>query len=492
MTVVDLTVSQLKEGLLTGAFSATDLCQAYLDEIDRQNDEVKAFLHVDSAAAMQLAHAVDLRREAQQPLGHLAGIPIAVKDNLCMRGGATTCGSRMLADFISPYDATVIEKLKAADAIILGRTNLDEFAMGSSTENSVQGPTHNPWDLNRVPGGSSGGSAAAVAARMTPLALGSDTGGSIRQPASLCGVTGLKPTYGRVSRYGLVAFASSLDQIGPIAQTAEDAALLLQVIAGHDVRDSTSAPISPFSAAIDQSPHELRIGVVREHFEDGLHDEVRSCVQDALDAFQQRGAKLVELSMPRSRHAIATYYIIASSEASSNLSRYDGAHYGFRSPNIEDPEGEGALDAMYRSTRSKGFGAEVKRRIMLGTYALSAGYYDAYYLKAMKVRRLICQEYQQAFEQVDVIVGPVSPVPAFRVGERTENPLEMYLSDLYTVSANLAGIPAMSLPCGFTDDGLPVGLHLQARAFQEQQLLSTAHWFQQFTDWHTRRPGGNV
>ncbi len=491
MSLMDLSVSQLQSGLAAGEFLAVDVCQAYLDTIERLDGNLAAFLHVDSGAAMQLADAIDHRRETGQARSALAGIPIAVKNNICLRGGATTAGSRMLADFMSPYDATVIERLKAADAIVLGRTNLDEFAMGSSTENSCHGPTRNPWDLQRVPGGSSGGSAAAVAARMVPLALGSDTGGSIRQPASFCGVTGIKPTYGRVSRYGLVAFASSLDQIGALARTAEDVAHLLHVVAGHDHRDSTSAraDVPPYVASLQDAPSAPTIGIIREHFDEGLNDDVQSSVREALRMMAANGARLVDLSMPHSRYAIATYYIIAPCEASSNLARYDGAHYGFRAPHAEDPAAEGPLVAMYRTTRSLGFGPEVKRRIMLGTYALSAGYYDAYYLKAMKVRRLIRQDYDDAFRKVDLIAGPVSPIPAFRLGEKIDNPLEMYLSDLYTVSANLAGVPAMSVPCGRSRDGLPIGLQLQAPAFDETRLLQIAHWYQQLTEWHWQRPG---
>ena len=414
----------------------------------------------------------------------------------------------MLKNFRPPYDATVIEKLAAADAVLIGSTNLDEFAMGGSCENSALGVTRNPWDNSHVPGGSSGGSAACVAAGTSPLSIGTDTGGSIRQPAAFCGVTGLKPTYGRVSRYGLVAFASSLDQIGPITRSAEDAALLLEAIAGHDPRDSTSAPVEvpSYTKQVGQTLEGLRLGVVREHFEEGLDEEVEQSAREALHVYESLGATLTDISMPHSRYGIATYYIIAPSEASSNLARYDGAHYGYRCdevPMLAELEAErqaaagdqeildkidSTLVRMYRKTRAEGFGPEVKRRIMLGTYALSAGYYDAYYLKALKVRRLIAGDYHEAFKQVDLIVGPTTPTPAFKLGEKTDDPLSMYLQDLYTVTANLAGVPGISIPCGFTSGNLPIGLQLQAPALQEEKLLRAAHMYQQQTDWHMRRP----
>lgn len=490
MTLAEKSVADLRRGLADGDFSAEELCEACLDTIDRLDGPLHAFLHVNSTAAMQTARAVDHRREADQPLGPLAGIPIAIKDNICLTGGTTTCASKILSDFIPPYDATVVQRLKAADAVIIGRTNLDEFAMGGSTENSAIATTRNPWDTERVPGGSSGGSATCVAARMTPLALGSDTGGSIRQPASFCGVVGLKPSYGRVSRYGLVAFASSLDQIGPFARTVEDAALLLETIGGHDHRDATSAtePMPKFTESLERPLENLRLGVVKEHFGEGVSADVEAVVREAITVFQSQGATVVDVSLPHNKFAISTYYVIAACEASSNLARYDGAHYGSRAAVIEDLEEDGPLVAMYRATRSAGFGAEVKRRIMLGTYALSAGYYDAYYLKALKCRRLIKQDYDVAFKNVDLVIGPVAPTPAFRIGERTSDPLQMYLCDLFTVSANLAGIPSMSIPCGFSADGLPIGLQLQARAFDEQRLLCAGHMFQLATDWHQRSP----
>jgi aspartyl-tRNA(Asn)/glutamyl-tRNA(Gln) amidotransferase subunit A len=416
----------------------------------------------------------------------------------------------MLEQFRPPYDATVITRLRQADAVLVGKTNMDEFAMGGSTENSAFQITRNPWDLARIPGGSSGGAAACVAARMAPLSVGSDTGGSIRQPAALCGVTGLKPTYGRVSRYGLVAFASSLDQVGPLAQTAEDAALLLEVLAGYDPKDSTSVdrPVPAYTQSIRQPLEGLRIGLVREHFGEGLDGEVESAVREALEVYRSLGAAVREVSMPHSKYAVATYYIIAPCEASSNLARYDGVHFGFRTDErqmLAELEAErrelerlGAqrrladldnpLIRMFRRTRSEGFGPEVKRRIMLGTYALSAGYYDAYYLKALKVRRLIRQDYDRAFGEVDLIAGPVAPTPAYPIGEKINDPLAMYLFDLYTVSTNLAGLPGISIPCGFSSQGLPIGLQLQAPPFEEERLLRAAHMFQQATDWHTPRP----
>ncbi len=496
--------------LETGDTSSVELTRACLDQIQRHDPRVGAFLRVDGDRALQTAADVDARRSAGKPLGRLAGIPVAVKDVLCTLGQATTCGSRMLENFVPPYDATVITKLKQADAVIVGKTNMDEFAMGSSTENSALGVTRNPWDLQRVPGGSSGGAAACVAASMVPLSLGTDTGGSIRQPASFCGVVGLKPTYGRVSRFGLVAFASSLDQIGPLARTVEDAALLLEVIAGHDPRDSTSASeaVPPFAESSQRPLDGIRLGLVREHFGEGLDAEVEQAVREAIGVYRSLGASVEEVELPHSKYAIATYYIIAPSEASSNLARYDGVHYGYRADEeamlselseqqkqleqAGDTIGLDNLDPplvrMYRRTRAEGFGAEVKRRIMLGTYALSAGYYDAYYLKALKVRRLIREDYDRAFQKVDCLVGPVTPTAAFRAGEKLDDPLSMYLGDLYTVGANLAGIAGISVPCGFTSSGLPIGLQLQAPPLAEERLLQAAAAFQKATDWHTRRP----
>jgi aspartyl-tRNA(Asn)/glutamyl-tRNA(Gln) amidotransferase subunit A len=413
----------------------------------------------------------------------LAGVPVAIKDVLCIQGVPTTCGSKILQNFLPPYDAHVITKLKQADAVLIGKTNCDEFAMGSSTENSAYQITRNPWDLTRIPGGSSGGSAAAVAACEAPLALGTDTGGSIRQPASMCGVVGLKPTYGRVSRFGLVAFASSLDQIGLFAHDVTDAASLLEVIAGHDPRDSTSVdrPVPAYSNSMDQPLQPLTIGVAKEYFVVGLDAEVEQSIRSALKVYESLGAKIKEVSLPHSPYAIAVYYIVATAEASSNLARYDGVHYGYRASSFEN------LIDMYSKSRGEGFGKEVKRRIMLGTYALSSGYKDAYYLKALKVRRLIKEDFDKAFAECDVLIGPTAPTAAFKVGEKTENPLEMYLSDIYTISCNLAGIAGISIPCGFTKTNLPIGLQILAPPFEEEKLLRVARMHEKASDWHTRR-----
>jgi aspartyl-tRNA(Asn)/glutamyl-tRNA(Gln) amidotransferase subunit A len=508
-SLLQLTATQLRSHLVSGDVSSVEVARAYLERIEQCDSKVAAFLWTDPAWTLEAAARVDQRRTRGEAMGVLAGLPVAIKDLLCTRGLPTTCGSRMLADYRPPYNATVVERLVNADGILLGKTNMDEFAMGSSTENSAVTITRNPWDLQRVPGGSSGGSAASVAAGMAPLSIGSDTGGSIRQPASFCGVVGLKPTYGRVSRYGLIAFASSLDQIGPLGRTVEDVALLLEAIAGHDRADSTSAPqpVPAYSQSVHQPLRDLKLGVISEHYSQGLDAEVAQLTHAAIDVFRGLGADVRSVSMPHSRYGIASYYLIAPSEASSNLARYDGAHYGYRTDEVAmmqelDAERErlsaagderrlDALDSplvrMYRRTRAEGFGPEVKRRIMLGTYALSAGYYDAYYLKALKVRRLIRADYDQAFDQVDFLVGPVAPTPAFRVGELVDDPLALYLQDLYTVGANLAGIASISLPCGFTASGLPVGLQLQAPPFEEERLLRAAAMYQRETDWHTRR-----
>jgi aspartyl-tRNA(Asn)/glutamyl-tRNA(Gln) amidotransferase subunit A len=502
--MLDLTASQLVRQLSAGETTSAELTRRCLDQIQRHDGNVRAFLRVNADAALAKAEEIDRRRKSGQPVGRLAGLPVAVKDLLCTQDEPTTCASRILEKFRPPYDATAIAKLKAADAVLIGRTNMDEFAMGGSNENSAFFPTHNPWNLSCIPGGSSGGSAAAVAARMAPLAVGSDTGGSIRGPAGLCGITGLKPTYGRISRFGLVAFASSLDQIGPLGQTAEDCALLLEVLAGADPNDSTSIdrPVPKYSETIHQPLKGLRLGIVREHFGEGLDAEVEAAVREAVRVYQSLGATVQELSMPHSKYAVATYYIIAPCEASSNLARYDGVHYGYRtgqSSPLVPGEGPGvravgsrtsdnALIQMYRQSRSEGFGAEVKRRIMIGTYALSAGYYDAYYKKALCVRRLIRQDFDRAFDEVDLVLGPVTPTPAFKIGQRVDDPLAMYLFDLYTVSTNLAGIGGISIPCGFSSAGLPIGLHLQAPPFEEERLLRGAHMFQRATDWHTKRP----
>jgi aspartyl-tRNA(Asn)/glutamyl-tRNA(Gln) amidotransferase subunit A len=510
MSLLDLTAAELLGQLGSGQVTSLEVTRAFLDRIAQCDGKVRAFLRVDRDGALAQAEQIDRNRRAGQPVGRLGGLPVAVKDVLCTRGEPTTCASRILRDFRPPYDATVVARLRAADAVLLGKTNMDEFAMGGSTENSAFQITCNPWNLDRIPGGSSGGSAACVAARMAPLAVGTDTGGSIRQPAGLCGVTGMKPTYGRVSRFGLVAFASSLDQVGPLAQTAEDAALLLEVLAGHDPMDSTSIdrPVPKYSETIREPLSGLRIGLVREHFGEGLDAEVEAAVREAVRVYQSLGAAVKEVSLPHGKYAVATYYIIAPCEASSNLARYDGVHYGYRTDvramaaeleaerirlqRAGDREGLATLDnamiRMYRRTRSEGFGPEVKRRIMLGTYALSKGYYDAYYLKALKVRRLIRQDYDRAFAEVDVIAGPVTATPAFPIGEKVGDPLAMYLVDLYTVSANLAGIGGIVIPCGLSREGLPIGLQLQGPPFEEDRLLRAAHMFQQATEWHRRKP----
>jgi aspartyl-tRNA(Asn)/glutamyl-tRNA(Gln) amidotransferase subunit A len=470
--------------LQSGAVSSVELTQQTLESIASRDSQIRAFLSTNADAALSQAEAIDAKRRTGQPIGKLAGLPIAVKDNLCTLGLRTTCASRILENFVPPYDAAVVERLKAADGVIVGKTNLDEFAMGSTTENSAFQVTRNPWNLEHIVGGSSGGSAAAVAARMVPWSLGSDTGGSIRQPAGFCGVVGLKPTYGRVSRYGLVAYASSLDQIGPFATDVASAALLLEVIAGHDGRDSTSVdrPVPEYSRTVEQPLTGLRVGIAREHFVEGLDREVEAAVQRSLDVYRSLGAEVVELSLPHSKYAIATYYLIACSEASSNLARFDGVHYGHRATKFDN------LIDMFSASRGEGFGAEVKRRIMLGTYALSAGYYDAYYLKALKVRRLIRQDFDAAFAQCDVLASPIAPTPAPKLGELVNDPLAMYLSDIYTISANLAGIPGLSLPCGLSTSGLPIGLQLLAAPFAEDKLLRAARMFERATDWHLKQP----
>ena len=510
MSILARTAADLLRDLAARKVSSVELTKAYLDQIAARDGQIQAFLHVDPDRALAQAKAIDDRRGRGEAIGKLGGLPVAIKDVICTKGQRTTCGSKILEDFVPPYDATVVEKLKAADAVLIGKTNMDEFAMGGSTENSAYFRTRNPWDTERVPGGSSGGAAACVAASMAPLSIGTDTGGSIRQPAAFCGVTGLKPTYGRVSRYGLVAFASSLDQIGPLGATAEDCALLLEVLAGHDPRDSTSAdvPVPSYSATVNQPLKGLKLGLVKEFFASGLNGEIEAAVREAVQVYKRLGATIDELSMPHSKYGIAVYYIIAPSEASSNLARYDGAHYGYRCDEKQmlaelaeeekrlraagDAKGLADLDTplirMYRKTRAEGFGPEVKRRIMLGTYTLSAGYYDAYYLKALKVRRLIRSDYDAAFQQVDFIVGPTTPSPAFKIGEKTDDPLSMYLEDLYTVTTNLAGVGGISIPCGMTKGGLPIGLQMQCRPFDEERLLQAAAMFERETDWHAKRP----
>jgi aspartyl-tRNA(Asn)/glutamyl-tRNA(Gln) amidotransferase subunit A len=477
MSVPSNSAVELIGRLNRGDVTSSELTEASLSAITERDSDIRAFLSTNADGALAQAKAIDEKRKAGLPVGRLAGLPIALKDNMCVLGVKTTCASRILENFVPPYDAGVVEKLKAADAVIVGKTNLDEFAMGSSTENSAFQVTRNPWNLEHTVGGSSGGSAASVAAKMVPLSLGSDTGGSIRQPAGFCGVVGMKPTYGRVSRYGLVAYASSLDQIGPFATDVASAALLLEVISGHDDRDSTSVdrPVPEYSRTVDQPLTGLRVGIAREHFVEGLDPEVEAAIRKSLDIYRSLGAEVVELSLPHSKYAIATYYLIAASEASSNLARFDGVHYGHRAAKFDN------LIDMYSASRGEGFGAEVKRRIMLGTYALSAGYYDAYYLKSLKVRRLIRRDFDAAFEQCDVLASPIASTPAFRLGELVNDPLAMYLSDIYTISANLAGIPGLSLPCGFSSMGLPIGLQLLAAPFEEDTLLRAARMFERAT-----------
>ncbi len=488
------TAAALLARMNAGETTSEEIVASLLDRAGR-DQRLNVFVHLDADRILEQARDVDRRRRAGEPLGPLAGVPVAIKDVLCVQGEPTTCGSRMLKGFRPPYDATVIARLRAADAILFGKTNMDEFAMGSSTENSAYGPTLNPWDESRVPGGSSGGSAAAVAAGLAPLSLGSDTGGSIRQPAAVCGVVGLKPTYGRVSRYGLIAFASSLDQVGPFAHDLADTALLLKVISGHDPRYSTSvdAPVPDYAATLDKPPESLRIGVVREFFGEGLDPEVGAAVQEAVKVYEKAGATIKEVSLPHSRYGVPAYYIVAPAECSSNLARYDGTTYGHRAEDYSAKyPGEEKIADMVRMmmvSRAEGFGPEVKRRIMLGTFALSAGYADQYYNKALQVRRKIRGDFDAAFREVDVLIGPTSPTPAFKLGERTANTLSMYLSDIDTITANLAGIPGLSIPCGLTRANLPIGLQLLAAPFAEETLLRTARVFERQTDWHTRRPG---
>ena len=488
------TAATLVAEMNAGTVSAEEVAKAYLGRADSLS-RLNAFVHLDHEAVLAQARGVDEKRRKGEPLGPLAGVPVAIKDVLCVKGEPTTCGSRMLKSFRPPYNATVIEKLKGADAVLFGKVNMDEFAMGSSTENSAYGPTRNPWDESRIPGGSSGGSAAAVAADLAPLSLGSDTGGSIRQPAALCGIVGLKPTYGRVSRYGLIAFASSLDQVGPFAHDVADAALLMEAISGRDPRDATSVdtPVPAYSKTLDTPPSPLRIGLVREFFGEGLDPEIEASIREAVRVYEAAGATIKEVSLPHSKFGIPAYYIVAPAECSSNLARYDGTIYGHRAEDISpiSPEEKDLppLVLMMMASRAEGFGAEVKRRIMLGTFALSAGYADQYYNQALKARRLIRNDFDAAFKEVDVLLGPTTPTAAFKLGEKTADPVSMYLSDIYTITANLAGIPGLSMPCGFTRTGLPIGLQLLAPAFAEETLLRTARVFEKATDWHAKRPG---
>ena len=511
-------LTQLSNALATRAISSVELTTLFLDRIDARNRALNAFITVDRAGALAQAAAADSRLAAARSIGAagaagaaglaraarpgganapaaapLTGIPLAHKDIFVTRNVRTTCASHMLEDYVSPFDAHVVEQFIAAGAVTLGKTNMDEFAMGSSNETSFFGSVKNPWNLKAVPGGSSGGSAAALAARLTPMATGTDTGGSIRQPAALCGISGLKPTYGVVSRYGMIAFASSLDQGGPMAKSAEDLALMLNVMAGFDARDSTSLErpkedytreLQPLdgAAATARPLAGLRIGIPKEHFGEGLNSDVAAAVEAALAEYKKLGATLVDITLPNSRLSVPAYYVIAPAEASSNLSRFDGVRYGHRAAKYGD------LQDMYKKSRAEGFGAEVKRRILIGTYVLSHGYYDAYYLKAQKLRRLIAQDFARAFESCDIILGPTSPSVAFNLGEKADDPVKMYLNDIYTIAANLAGLPAMSIPCGFGAGGLPVGLHMVGNYFSEARMLGVAHRYQCVTDWHTREP----
>jgi aspartyl-tRNA(Asn)/glutamyl-tRNA(Gln) amidotransferase subunit A len=477
-------IRDLHQQLISKQRSAVEITQAALDQIQAVEPQIHSFLQVTGEHALRQAQEVDAKIAAGEDIGVLAGIPIAIKDNMCTKGIRTTCASRILENFVPPYEATATQKLADAGAVMVGKTNLDEFAMGGSTETSAYQLTTNPWDTSRVPGGSSGGSAAAVAAGECTVALGSDTGGSIRQPASFCGIVGIKPTYGLVSRYGLVAFASSLDQIGPFAQTVEDAAILLGAIAGYDPQDSTSLKVEvpDYTKFLVPDLKGKKVGVITETFGAGLDPEVEKSVRGAIDQLQALGAEIQEISCPRVPYGIAAYYIIAPSEASANLARYDGVKYGVRVEDAED------LVEMYKRTRAEGFGAEVKRRIMIGTYALSAGYYDAYYLKAQKVRTLIKQDFEQAFSQVDVLVSPTAPTTAFKLGEKMSDPLGMYLTDLMTIPVNLAGLPGMSVPCGFDSQGLPIGLQIIGNVLREDQIFQTAYAYEQATEWHRRSP----
>lgn len=484
MALHKLTLAELQRKFTAGEVTASEIVRAYWLRITQVEPKVKAYLTQCKDAALAQAAELDEKLKGWRRTAPMMAMPLAVKDNICTQGVRTTCASRMLEQFTPPYDATVVGKLREQGYILVGKTNLDEFAMGSSTENSAFGASRNPWNVQTVPGGSSGGSAAAVAADECAAALGSDTGGSIRQPAAFCGVVGVKPTYGRVSRYGLVAFASSLDQIGPITKDVTDAALLLGVIAGHDPRDSTSAnvPVPDYLKALKRKDlKRVKVGVPVEYFGEGLDPEVEQAVRTAIEGLRELGADVREVSLPRTDAAVATYYVIATAEASSNLARYDGVKYGTRAKESRD------LLEMYVKTRAEGFGAEVKRRIMLGTYVLSAGYYDAYYGKAQAVRTLIREDFQSAFEDVDVLVTPVTPTPAFKFGEKVQDPLQMYLSDIYTISVNLAGLPAIALPCGFSKAGLPIGMQLIGRAFEEDLLLRAAHAYEQTTNWRMKK-----
>ena len=475
-------LAELSASLHAGEFTSVELTQHYLDRINIHNTELNAFISISDEHALKQAHAADIQFQ-QKTTKFLTGIPLAHKDIFCTQGIRTSCASKILDNFIAPYNATIVEKINAAGMVTLGKTNMDEFAMGSSNETSFYGAVKNPWDINRVPGGSSGGSAAAIAARLAPIATGTDTGGSIRQPASLCNLTGLKPTYGRISRYGMIAFASSLDQAGPMAHSAEDAALLLNEMAGFDERDSTSIEhaVPDYSASLNDSLQGLRIGLPKEFFNDDLDPKIAVLLENAIKEYEALGVVFKKISLPNTGLSIPTYYVVAPAECSSNLSRMDGVRFGHRCADPKD------LDDLYRRSRGEGFGEEVKRRIMIGTYALSSGYYDAYYLKAQQCRRLISNDFKSAFEEIDIILGPSTPATAFNLGEKTDDPVSMYLEDIYTISTNLAGLPGMSIPAGFIDN-LPIGLQIIGNYFAEAKLLNAAHQYQQVTDWHQQTP----
>ena len=483
MNLASLAVHDAGDKLRKREISSVELTDAVFERIAATDGRIHAYLTLDREAALDQARRADARLRAQDGASPLLGIPIALKDNFLTQGLRTTAGSRILAEFVPPYDASTVQRLRLAGAVIVGKTNLDEFAMGSSAENSAFFPTRNPWNLERIPGGSSGGSAAAVAADQCLAALGTDTGGSIRQPAACCGVVGLKPTYGRVSRYGIIAFASSMDQVGPMTKDVRDSALLLQVLAGRDSADSTSTnrPVPDYAAALTGAIKGIRVGVPKEYFVSGMQPEVEKAVRDGIHELEKQGAVILDISLPHTEYAVAVYYIVATAEASSNLARYDGMRYGYRA---------GAKDLIetYMITRDEGFGAEVKRRIMLGTYALSAGYYDAYYSKAQRVRALIKRDFDEAFQSCDLIVTPTAPTTAFKLGEKTQDPLQMYLSDIYTISINLAGLPAVSLPCGFDPEGMPIGMQIIGEHFDEATILRVAHHYEQATEWHKRKP----
>lgn len=484
MTLNQLTAHEVTRLIREKKVTAQEVIQDVFEQIDKVDDLIKAFLVLTREEALKQAKEIDIKVKNGEKLPPLAGVAVAIKDIIATQGTETTCGSKILKGFVPPYNATVINKLKKAGAIVIGKTNMDEFAMGSSTENSAFFPTHNPWDLKRVPGGSSGGSTAAVAADETVIALGTDTGGSVRQPASLCGMVGLKPTYGRVSRYGLVAYASSLDQIGPITKDVTDCALLMKVISGHDNMDSTSVnlEVPDYLKSCQAGIKDLKIGVPKEYFIEGIDPEVKDALDKALKIFEKLGAKIEEASLPHTEYSLPTYYLIATAEASSNLARYDGVQYGYRTEDYKD------LSSMYQKTRSEGFGSEVKRRIMLGTYALSTGYYDAYYLKAQKVRTLIKEDFDKVFSKYDILVTPTSPTPAFKLNEKVSDPLTMYLSDIYTVPINLAGIPAISLNCGYSKGNLPIGLQIIGKHFSEGTILRAAYNFEQNNDVEKKKP----